>query len=356
MFNFYDFLLQIEEIVWDTVKHDFTHMADDIITRRILFKLFSLFNRFCDPEDIPLILPSKAGAYLLHKLEIEPELALQEGLNFAQFLHIVTQTHGENVVKLVNSLYSKLVRNVILQDRVKYRVVKKNDNSLNWKSLTGTPNHAKNLVVNHRNLIIYDDDISDLDYIGQDFEPHGAILHKISLKKAEIRSRKSNNLFNKQSSSLVIIANDDFTTIELSFNVFKDEFKMYKWTDAIHQAVEMIDQGSDLLTKVYQTNDLRSSYFKFKQPNKHLLNPKLMKLTGSAVNMRLNLRDPERRSSAPQLEDILAAKKLLIKRNESDSSGISSGTDEDSIKSGTNNYGVVIQLHGNSHTIITRNE
>ena len=86
MFNFYDFLLQIEEIVWDTVKHDFTHMADDIITRRILFKLFSLFNRFCDPDGIPLILPSKAGAYLLHKLEIEPELALQEGLNFAQFL------------------------------------------------------------------------------------------------------------------------------------------------------------------------------------------------------------------------------------------------------------------------------
>ena len=348
--------MQIEEVVWDTVKHDYTHFANDVITRRILFKLFSLFNRFCDPEEIPLRLPSKAGAFLLHKLEIEPELALNEGLTFEQFLQIVIQTYGENTVKSVNNLYSKLVRNVILQDRVKYRIVRKNDNPLTWKSLTGTPNHAKNIVINHRYLLIYDDDISDLDYIGQDFEPHGAVLHKISLAKAEIRSRKSNGIFNKHSSSLVIITGDALTTIELSFNVFKDEFKMYKWTDAVHQAVDMIDQGTDPLTKLYQTNDLRPNYFKYRQPMKSPLNPQLMKLTGSAVNMRSNLnKNKDRHASAPQLEDILQAKKLFIHRHESDSSsGIS--TDDESIKSNSN-YGVVIQLHGDStHTIVTRNE
>ena len=97
--------MQIEEVVWDTVKHDYTHYSDEntFITRRILFKLFSLFNRFCDPEDLPLKLPSKAGAYLLHKLEIEPELALQEGLNFDQFLSIITQTSSsDSIGKLVN--------------------------------------------------------------------------------------------------------------------------------------------------------------------------------------------------------------------------------------------------------------
>ena len=138
----WEFFLQIEEVVWDTVKHDYTHYTDEnlSITRRVLFKLFSLFNRFCDPEDLPLRLPSKAGAYLLHKLEIEPELAVQEGLTFDQFLSVITQTCStDSIGKHVNSLYSKLVRNVILQDRVKYRVVKKNDNlSLTWKTFTGT--------------------------------------------------------------------------------------------------------------------------------------------------------------------------------------------------------------------------
>ena len=358
----WEFFLQIEEVVWDTVKHDYTHYTDEnlSITRRILFKLFSLFNRFCDPEDLPLRLPSKAGAYLLHKLEIEPELAVQEGLTFDQFLSVITQTCStDSIGKHVNSLYSKLVRNVILQDRVKYRVVKKNDNlSLTWKTFTGTPNLAKNMVVNHRYLIIYDDDISDLDYIGQDFEPQGAVLHKIPMVKAEIRCRKSPGLFfNKHSSSLVIMSGDAMTTIELSFNVFKDEYKMYKWTDAVHQAVEMIEHGSDPLTKIYQANDLRPSYFKYDKPIKNHL-PHLMKMTGSAVNMRSNLnKDPDRRVSAPQLEDILLAKRQMIKRNESDSSGISSGTDDENTKIKSHHqYGVVIQLHGNSHTIVSRNE
>ena len=207
-------------------------------------------------------------------------------------------------------------------------------------------------------MIIYDDDISDLDYIGQDFEPHGAVLHKIPMVKAEVRSRKSQKLFNKHSSSLVIMTGDAMTTIELSFNVFKDEFKMYKWTDAVHQVVEMIDQGSDPLTKVYQANDLRPSYFKYDKPIKNHL-PHLMKMTGSALNLRSNLsKDPDRRASAPQLEDILLAKRQMVKRNESDSSsGISSGTDDEPTRIKSNHqYGVVIQLHGNSHTIISRNE
>ena len=83
-----------------------------------------------------------------------------------------------------------------------------------------------------------------------------------------------------------------------------------------------------------------------------------MKMTGSAVNMRSNLnKDPDRRVSAPQLEDILLAKRQMIKRNESDSSGISSGTDDENTKIKSHHqYGVVIQLHGNSHTIVSRNE
>ena len=302
-------------------------------------------------------LPSQAGAFLFNKIGIEPELALQEGLTFDQFLNVITHTCTDSLGKHVNSLYSKLVRNVILQDRVKYRIVKKNDNPITWKTFTGTPNLAKNMVINHRHLIIYDDDISDLDYIGQDFEPQGAVLHKIPMVKAEIRSRKSPKLFNKHSSSLIIMTGDAMTTIELSFNVFKDEFKMYKWTEAVHQVVEMIDQGSDPLTKVYQANDLRPSYFKYDKPIRNHL-PHLMKMTGSAINMRLMVKDPDRRASAPQLEDILLAKQQMIKRNGSEissSSGISSGTDEENVKT-RHPYGVVIQLHGDSHTIVSRNE
>ena len=73
---------------------------------------------------------------------------------------------------------------------------------------------------------------------------------------------------------------------------------MYKWTEAINQAASMIKNGTDPLTIVYSSHDIRKNYFKFsshllKADNQLLLNETNLQVAKSTLNMRMVSDDPD---------------------------------------------------------------
>ena len=108
----------MEQLAWDLVKHLYQEFLDEVFDRRTLFKLFCLFNRFCDPDSIPMKLTHKAGGHLFLKLGVDVSRLPSRELVFHQFLSSVRQDfHPDHM----NKLYNQIVRNVIIQDRLKIR-------------------------------------------------------------------------------------------------------------------------------------------------------------------------------------------------------------------------------------------
>ncbi len=158
----------------------------------------------------------------------------------------------------------------------------------------------KTIVINHRYLLIHEDDMSDLDTIGIDNEPNGKVLHRIPLIGVETKIKKS-SMFNKNASNVVIKANNGEIIIELAFQSFKDHYAMFKWTEAVRSAVEMISECSDPLTKIYQIHNLRPSYF---ASNEHVDCKSVLLPSKSSINLQERLDVPNgslRRPSAPEL-------------------------------------------------------
>jgi hypothetical protein len=385
-FLFYVFIimLQIERLAWDMVKFQYNkHITD----RKLIFRLFCLFNRFCDPDQLPLRLPGKAGAYLLYNLGMNLKSLPEAGWTLDTFLGAVNEDNNDECVLLVDRLYNKVVRSVILQDRVRFRVIKDTGYTATWKSLTASPALPKTIVINHRFLTIYDNDIADLDNIGYiQQEPLGKVLHKVPLVGSETRTRKPNGLFNKASSNLIINAGCGKTSIELTFNAVKDNNLIFKWSEAVQLANELIDECSDPLTKIYKAHNLRPSYFKFieqRQRECHAGFKKSIKATNSAMNMRSECSSEEqssaymavpasdhRRQSAPDLAERLATDvnsfrddvirlrvphRHLVYEDSWSDSGVSCNDDDSNYATSNKKYGVVIHLDGvNGHKILTK--
>ena len=155
-------------------------------------------------------------------------------------------------------------------------------NLLSWRALASGKTSAKIVVINYRFLIIYDDAIEDLDRVGKtDNEPQGSIQHKVPLIDAVVNTRVAEGLFKKNESTLVVSAGT--TTIELPFNSTKDEYKLFKWTDAVSQAVDMTSHGNDPLTVMYRMHDLRPSFFKYREFGRSSLRQATME-SNNAVN------------------------------------------------------------------------
>ena len=131
----------------------------------------------------------------------------------------------------------------------------------------GKTHPAKRIIVNHRFLIIYNDKKED-EHEENDVNP--IIIHKISLKNAFARIRKnqaggatSDGLFQKSSKNSILAIQTGIGSVELYFNAFKDDYKMYKWTEAVNQAADMIKNDTDPLSIVYRLHDIRHEVLEY---------------------------------------------------------------------------------------------
>lgn len=255
-------------MAWDLIKFDLDCHCSEAIDRRLLYKIFCIFNRFCEPTQLPLKLPRNSCQFLLQKLGFEHSEDFDEEMDLDCFLATIKPHLNEDLIGIIDRLYNKLVRFVLHQDRVRYRIIRDCGRAISFKALTATPSAPKTIVVNHRSLIIYEDDIKDLDRVGKglDNEPHGHVLHQFPLAGALVRARNARSIFKKASSTLVILAGSGTTSIELNFNALKDDYKMFKFTEAIEQASELTRLGSDPLTKLHQMHRFRPDCFEFREP------------------------------------------------------------------------------------------
>lgn len=300
-------------MVWDIVKHLYDKYK---INDSLLFQLFGIFNRFCDPREIPLTLSNKAAVFLFQKLDIPPSIATcQETWDFTQLLIAIQSCIGPSMESKIQRLHTKIVKNLLMEGKIRVKIAQENGNFIHWaSSLTSTPLPPKLIQINHRHLIVYKNE--------------SEIMYKIPLFEAVARVKKSNNLIFKKSACTVVIlakevvaGSNRSTTIELSFDPFKDEYEMYKWIEAVSQAADFTRQGSDPLTLIYQSHDIRPSYFKY---GGHV--SKAFSQVDPLAKSTLDMRDVaqhqppvKRRSSAPNLE-------AAANEDSFSDSGVSSGS------------------------------
>ncbi len=368
------------------IKFNYDQYVEGQVTRRAIFKLWSIFNRFCDPEQIPLLLPVKSTAFLFQRLGLRLAASQMCKIRTAEdFIHEVVTNPEFNatVIRSITKLYDEVVRFVIIQDRLRFKMIRDATSEINasLKSFMASPGLPKTIFINHKYLIIHEDDISDLDNVGYDNEPNGKVLHKIPLMGVETKIKKS--MFSKNSSNVVIKAHNGEVMVELAFNTVKDNYAMFRWTEAVQQAVEMIKECSDPLSKIYQVHDLRSTFF---LNNEHAGCPHMLSASQSTINLKDRfLEVPQmsfRRPSAPELNDeddssssdtlSIARLKVPQSRFDDDSksdSGVEFQDDEvfPNVKGGAvsrrkasfpkRKYGIIIHLDGLAgSTIVTTRE
>ena len=190
-------------------------------------------------------------------------------LTLMEFFDLMQDNLSSDRIKTIDKLHTKFVRLVLIEDTLRYRVY--SGGSLSWGFMT--PSAPKPIEVNCRHLIIYNQDGS-------------SVVEKFSLNKAVAKWKRSAGLFKKRGSNLTILIplpNGRKTIIEISFDPFRDDYKIFQWTEAVRQAAEMIDHRTDPLSTEYHLHDLRDKY-------RH---PVIMRPVIKNLDMRATSEEPE---------------------------------------------------------------
>ena len=125
-------------MAWDVVKHDYVNVieGDARISEGVLFSLFCIFNRFCDPLKLPMILCGKALNYIFHELEIRSSLSSwKDSFDLMQFFIIMKNfIINEEMIAKIEKLHVKIVKNILIEGRYRYRITQSGGSSLlSWK-------------------------------------------------------------------------------------------------------------------------------------------------------------------------------------------------------------------------------
>ena len=98
----------------------------------LAFRLFCLFNRFCNTDEIPMILGAQAQFLLYSWLNIsEPPREFKA--TFVNVLDNILTRRDNYVVVLAKKYYDQLVRDILIENRLAFRikrVVPKNGNNI----------------------------------------------------------------------------------------------------------------------------------------------------------------------------------------------------------------------------------
>ena len=89
-------------------------------SKRVIFQLFCLFNRFCDTEKIPMTLNYESLNFVLHKCGIPSLKTTSMPFTFLSFVeHIYNNRHGHSI-SLVKAPYDELCRDVLIENRMSF--------------------------------------------------------------------------------------------------------------------------------------------------------------------------------------------------------------------------------------------
>ena len=140
------FQRNVEALVWDLVKEDLIKAEvfqkhPNIIFSNI-FQMFCLYNRFCDPTSLPLKLNYDRAKLFFSKLDISLTTRVQESFSTEEFFEILLN-NSKNDVKSsagkIKKLFDEVVRFVLHQDQVTYKLIRNEGKLMAWKSIVSKP-------------------------------------------------------------------------------------------------------------------------------------------------------------------------------------------------------------------------
>ena len=120
--NDFSFQLTIEKLVWRIIKaYYIKRQYFNSEREELAFRLFCLFNRFCDTDDIPMLLNSQAIFLLYSWLNI-PEPPKELKATFGNILHHILQRRDAYLTVITKKCYDQYVRDILVEDRLIFRV------------------------------------------------------------------------------------------------------------------------------------------------------------------------------------------------------------------------------------------
>ena len=130
--NDFSFQIIVEKLVWRMVKLSFiekesNHTADEDLA----FRLFCLFNRFCETDEIPMKLSSQA-LYLLYSWLCITEPPQNVTPTFGNILHNIWKRKDSYLIVATKKAYDEYVRDILIEQRMLFKtrkVVNKNGNN-----------------------------------------------------------------------------------------------------------------------------------------------------------------------------------------------------------------------------------
>ncbi len=257
-----EFLLQlrVERLVWDLVKYDYDDSVCTKITRsEVLFRLFCIFNRFCHPDRMPMVLKDKAACFILKEIGVPP-FKNDCVSTFADLVAWVREHRHLLQVRAVKKLYDEYVRDIIKEGRVKYRV-------LEGIGLVAAAAPVRTVAVTSSHLVVYENSEHD-DQLEQPqrHEPTGPMLHRIPLIDTHTKVLRS--IFGKNKMFLQLSSRSRNTPIiELIFDQSKEHFDLYSWSQALQEAAHNAQVNTNRLSKAYLRLGMLNLTMKLSPPN-----------------------------------------------------------------------------------------
>ena len=122
--NDFSFQITIEKLVWRLIKSYYIQgIYMNYEKEELAFRLFCLFNRFCDTENIPMMLSSQAIYQLYSWLNI-PEPPREFKASFGNVLINILQRRDPYLVVSAKKCYDQYVRDVLIEERLVVRITK----------------------------------------------------------------------------------------------------------------------------------------------------------------------------------------------------------------------------------------
>ena len=151
------FQKQVERMVWELVWFNFTSKKDDPSN----YKIFCLFNRFCDNQSFPMKIKRNDGNIIL--AEIKSAQSIFQDATLEDFMDVIYDTdHATNLYSLekLNSIYSEIVHYILHRDTngVEYKIVNQSRRLSMLKSKVGTRSKSSEIRITNRHLMIYETD------------------------------------------------------------------------------------------------------------------------------------------------------------------------------------------------------
>ena len=167
----------VERMVWELVWFNFTSKKDDPSN----YKIFCLFNRFCDCQSFPMKIKWNDGNLILD--EIKSTQSIFQDVTLEDFMEVIF--HNDNPTNLyslerLNSIYSEIIHFILHRDTngVEYKIVNQSKRLSIISSKIGSRSKSSEIRITNRHLMIYETEVND--------EPQVRLVRKFFLLDAQI--------------------------------------------------------------------------------------------------------------------------------------------------------------------------